>query len=1145
MQNKIFFSLISSLILVSCGGGGGGSSDGGGYGGGGSTTNTAPTFVNLTNYDIDENTTAVTTVQATDAQGDTISYSISGTDSGYLSIGTSSGVLAFNQPPDYENPTDSNTNNDYEILVVASDGQASTSSLITINVEDVNEGPTITSSSSYSVVENNTTIGEVTTSTNATFSLSGADSNLITIGSTSGILEFKNAPDYENPQDAGGDNDYNITVTASDSNGSSSLDITITVTDGDDSAVNADNLFISEYAEGSSYNKYIEIYNGTAADVNLNDYKIRTTVRSSSNREGTVYWNDYFPAGAQLTKGDVYVVCDQSANEDIKSKCDAEAQYFFNGDDTWELVTDYTSETSYTVIDVIGDNTDPGSSGWTVCGTSGGTKEHTLIKKDGIEGNTSWSDSVGASSEDCDWIVKEQNDFNDLGVHTWNGSSSGGGTGGGGGGGGGTGGTGGTIPDGSPELYISEYADVDSQSGAGQYGNTKYIEIYNPYNEAVDLSAYTLKGISNAAGQSNTWGSSQTGSGRVYELSGTIAAKDVYLITGVDSAQYGDIDDGIVSQADKQLEYESPVHFNGDDAVGLFKGDALLDLVGQPEPVDIGVGWEVCGVENGTRSHTLIKKADKVGSSDWPTSAGTNADDCHWIVEDEGYFSNAGFHNQQLMIVTIPNGISGGLFINSQQKPALTLTRGETYRFDTSASSNSSHPIIFGDATEVSSSSVNYGTQYGAPGTANSYFLLEVTDEIPSNFYYFCANHSGMGSSVTITDAANSAPELVMPTNVYTEPSNYVYVDEGQTSVATFTANDSDEDDLNFFVSGTDANSFNINNGVLAFKSAPSYAQKREYEVIVNVNDGAALDSETISIFVDEVCNDTLIGYKVCLGEESNGGLNYNRESMYPTWDDWDNDCQSNRHEVLIDESTTAVSYTSSTNCSVATGRWYDPYDNKFFTSASEVQIDHFVPLSEAHSSGSWRWSSLRKRIFANTLNVPEQLIAVGGDSNSSKGSSDPSEWLPNNSSYHCEYIDSWVKIKSIFRLDIDTSEKNAIESNYSGCDNTAQTITIDVSVEPNSNGSGNVYVIDGVQKKSLNLEAGNKYIFNHSSNHPLRFSTTSDGTHGGGAEYVTGVEKSNGVTTINVTSNTPDLYYYCSVHPGMGADTTTVVGTD
>ena len=492
------------------------------------------------------------------------------------------------------------------------------------------------------------------------------------------------------------------------------------------------------------------------------------------------------------------------------------------------------------------------------------------------------------------------------------------------------------------------------------------------------------------------------------------------------------------------------------------------------------------------------------------------------------------------MIVTIPNGINGGLYINSQQKPALTLTRGEVYRFDTSDSANSSHPIKFGDATEATSSSVNYGTQYGTPGTANSYFLLEITDETPANFYYFCDNHSGMGSSVTITNASNSAPELVIPSNVYTEPSNYVYVDEAQTSVATFTANDSDGDDLNFFVSGTDANSFNIDAGVLTFKTAPSYSQKREYEVIVNVNDGSSIDSETLSVFIDEVCTDTLIGYNVCLGAESDGGQNYDRDGMYPTWDDWDNDCQSNRHEVLIDESTTAVTYTSATNCSVATGRWYDPYDNRYFSSASEVQIDHFIPLFEAHNSGAWRWSSLRKRIFANTLNVPEQLIAVGGDSNSSKGSSDPSEWMPSNSDYHCNYIDSWVKIKSIYRLDINTTEKNAIESEFAGCSSSSQTETIDVTIEANSNGSGNVYVIDGVQKKSLTFEVGKTYTFNHSSGHPLRFSTTSNGTHGGGSEYTNGVTKSSGVTTIEVTSSTPtNLYYYCSAHSGMGADIT------
>lgn len=107
---------------------------------------------------------------------------------------------------------------------------------------------------------------------------------------------------------------------------------------------------------------------------------------------------------------------------------------------------------------------------------------------------------------------------------------------------------------------------------------------------------------------------------------------------------------------------------------------------------------------------------------------------------------------------------------------------------------------------------------------------------------------------------------------------------------------------------------------------------------------------------------------------------------------------------------------------------------------------------------------------------------------------------------------------------------------------------TIQVSIEANANGPGNVYVIDGVQKKSLIMSAGTTYTFNYSSAHPLRFSTTNDGTHNGGSDYTTGVTTSNGVTQIEVTSDTPStLYYYCQAHSGMGADisiTNTEAGT-
>jgi len=96
------------------------------------------------------------------------------------------------------------------------------------------------------------------------------------------------------------------------------------------------------------------------------------------------------------------------------------------------------------------------------------------------------------------------------------------------------------------------------------------------------------------------------------------------------------------------------------------------------------------------------------------------------------------------------------------------------------------------------------------------------------------------------------------------------------------------------------------------------------------------------------------------------------------------------------------------------------------------------------------------------------------------------------------------------------------------------------------STGSGNKYVIDGVQQDTLKLSRGQTYKFDQSDNsnntHPLRFSTTDDGTHGGGDEYTTGVTtsgtpgSSGAYTQIVVATSAPNtLYYYCTNHSGMG----------
>ena len=102
------------------------------------------------------------------------------------------------------------------------------------------------------------------------------------------------------------------------------------------------------------------------------------------------------------------------------------------------------------------------------------------------------------------------------------------------------------------------------------------------------------------------------------------------------------------------------------------------------------------------------------------------------------------------------------------------------------------------------------------------------------------------------------------------------------------------------------------------------------------------------------------------------------------------------------------------------------------------------------------------------------------------------------------------------------------------------------------STGSGNKYFIDGVQQATLNLAENGTYKFDQSdssnSNHPLRFSTTSDGTHSGGDEYTTGVTSSpispgnaGAYTQITVAKSAPTLYYYCTQHSGMGGQANTV----
>ena len=188
----------------------------------------------------------------------------------------------------------------------------------------------------------------------------------------------------------------------------------------------------------------------------------------------------------------------------------------------------------------------------------------------------------------------------------------------------------------------------------------------------------------------------------------------------------------------------------------------------------------------------------------------------------------------------------------------------------------------------------------------------------------------------------------------------------------------------------------------------------------------------------------SLFGNAVSIGQVVTP--DYDRPS---TWDDSDNDCISDRHEILIAQHDSGDGQfelvMSSGGCSVISGRWYDPYDGVYYYSASYVEIDHVVALYESWISGLGNLSASEQRVFANTGSSragtkPEtshQFLAVGNASNSSKGSADPAQWMPNQSSYHCTYLKKWVLVKVQNDLLFDQAEFDYIASRQGECDDT------------------------------------------------------------------------------------------------------------
>jgi hypothetical protein len=159
----------------------------------------------------------------------------------------------------------------------------------------------------------------------------------------------------------------------------------------------------------------------------------------------------------------------------------------------------------------------------------------------------------------------------------------------------------------------------------------------------------------------------------------------------------------------------------------------------------------------------------------------------------------------------------------------------------------------------------------------------------------------------------------------------------------------------------------------------------------------------------------------------------YDRDD-WPHWVDADGDCQDTRQEVLVAESETAVRFRDARRCAVQSGRWRCPYTGRMITDPHELDVDHLVPLHEAHRAGGHAWDREQRQRYANALDDPMHLVAVDKRANRAKGDKPPQAWMPPDPSHRCAYLRAWVDVKEHWALQASAEERAYIEAGLAEC---------------------------------------------------------------------------------------------------------------
>ena len=758
-----------------------------------------PTIDSDSTVSVDENNTVVLSVSGNDVDEDTLVYSISGGSDGDLfQIDSSSGELSFLNKADFEQPSDSDTNNQYEVEVTVDD---SNGNMVSQNlVITVTDKDSIITLSNLSLDENSTgtNIGSLssyiddTSSTDTvSYSVSGTGSELFEVVEGELKLKVDSSADFEILSS------YALTITATSGTANTAFDFNITINDVNDSptAINLSSIGVSEKIDGAVVGT-ISTADQDSGDTHTYDIsddrfeiidgslklKAGNTVEYLTEPSIAITITSTDSAGVEFSKDfSILVGSIQLSSNEFGENSDgaivgtlsitdpdftSNVTYTLTGDDSdfFELVNnqlklkdgnsaDFETKATYNLtVTADDDEANSASLDYTINVTNVNEQPTSITLGSTSFNENSLSETIGVvSTADVDSTDSHTYELSGADAESF-------------------------------EIVSSSLKLKDSISANYEVKNSYAITITSTDSGGLTASedfSLTVNDINDAPSAIEV-SNLQTDENSIGALLDSIVITDEdaasetysYEISGDDADSFEVVEGQLKVKSDVSLDYETKASYSitltATDSTNLsISKDLTITATNLNDNDPIFTSASSFNLVENQNFVGTVTATDADGSSNLTYSISGGDDASLFSIDSStgqltlqsatSSITSTETPADQTIVVTVAGNAPGQYYLDGVLFADYQFTVGATYTFDLSDSSNSNHPLRFSETINgpfAGGSEYTSGVSYsGTAGQAGASTTITVTESTPQ-LYYYCAVHSGMGGQGLLTSQA-------------------------------------------------------------------------------------------------------------------------------------------------------------------------------------------------------------------------------------------------------------------------------------------------------------------------------------------------------------------------------------------------------